>query len=159
MIFTKSLSYDEIKSNLDRKDVISIISCSSCARVAGSGSEERMRDLAMHLRAEGYNVKEGFTINTVCTPKVFQAKLDGKVDTIITMGCSAGYNNVSNLFAGKKVITSSYDVGLMAADVKNETIHVAVPYEAHKDTKGKKFKMFSGVPTDAKNTAGKGENK
>jgi len=159
MIFTKSLSYDEIKSNLDKKDVISIISCSSCARVAGSGSEERMKDLAMHLRAEGYNVKEGFTINTVCTPKVFQARLDGKVNTIITMGCTAGHTNVSNLFAGKKVITSSYDVGLMAADVKNETIHVAVPYEAHKDTKGKKFKMFSGEQINDSSTAGKEEKK
>ncbi len=144
MIFTKALTYDEIKQKLDKDDVISIIGCSSCARVAGTGGEEQMEDLAKNLRKDGYNVQEGFSINTVCTPKVFQARLNRKVNTIITMACSAGFANVSSIFADKKIITSSDDIGLMAADIKNETIHVAVPFEKHKETKGEKFKMYSG---------------
>ena len=144
MIFTKALTYDEITKDLNKEDVITIIGCSSCARVAGTGGEEQMKDLAMNLRKDGFKVKDGFSINTVCTPKVYQAKLDGKINTVITMACSAGYSNVSQIFADKKVITTCNDVGLMAADIKNETIHVAMPYEAHKETKGKKFKMYSG---------------
>jgi len=148
MIFTKTLTYDEIKNNLNKDDVIAIIGCSSCARIAGSGGENQMKDLAMHLRGEGFNVKEGFSINTLCTPKVLQAKLNGKVNTVITLSCSAGNSNVIQLFSNQKVVNGCSDVGLMSANRKEETVKVAMPYAGYEDTKGKTYKMFTGEMVD-----------
>lgn len=144
MIFTKSKIYGEITNQLDRNDVIAIISCTSCARVAGTGGEEPMKALAMLLREDGYSVQEGYTINTMCTPKVFQAKLDKKVNTILSLACSAGTANVKKLFEGYKVVETTIDVGLMSADNKKRTIKVEKPYEGYLDTKGKEFEMFTG---------------
>lgn len=144
MIFTKARKYDEIVGQLDKSDVITIISCSSCARVSGTGGEGPMQDLAIKLRKDGFNVYSGYTINTVCTPKVIQAKIDKKVNTLISMACSAGTLNIEGMFAGYKVVEATIDVGLMAADNKKKIIKVAMPYESCKDTKGKEFEMFSG---------------
>lgn len=144
MIFTETLTYDEIKNNLNKDDVIAIIACSSCARISGTGGEKQMKDLAMQLRGEGFKVKEGFSINTVCTPKVIQAKLNGKVNTVITLSCSAGSSNVMQLFANQKVVSGCSDVGLMTANKQNETVKVAMPYDNYKETKGNTYKMFTG---------------
>lgn len=144
MIFTETLTYDEIKKHLNKDDVIAIIGCSSCARLSGTGGEEKMKDLAMHLRGEGFNVKEGFSINTVCTPKVLQAKLNPKVDTVITLSCSAGNSNATQIFAEYKVVSGCSDVGLMTANKNEETVKVAMPYDNYKETKGNTYKMFTG---------------
>jgi uncharacterized membrane protein len=144
MIFTKARSYDEILGQLDKNDVITIISCSSCARTSGTGGEDPMRNLAIKLREDGFNVHDGYVINTVCTPKVFQAKIDRKVNTLISMACSAGTSNMIRIFSDYKVVETTNDVGLMTADNKEGTVKVEMPYESCKDTKGKKFEMFSG---------------
>lgn len=144
MIFTETLTSDEIKNKLNKDDVIAIIGCSSCARMSGTGGEKQMKDLAMQLRGEGFNVKEGFSINTVCTPKVLQAKLDRKVDTVITLCCSAGCSNATQIFANHKVVRGCSDVGLMTANKTNGTVRVAMPYKNYKDTKGNVYKMFTG---------------
>lgn len=144
MIFTKSRNYEEITKKLDKNDVISVIGCSSCARVSGTGSNEVMQNLALKLMDDGYNVVEGYSINTMCTPKVFQAKLDEKVNTIITMSCSAGSSNVNQIHANKKVITTCEDIGLMEADTKERTIKIVKTYEGHGATQGQKFRMFTG---------------
>jgi hypothetical protein len=144
MIFTKPLSYDEIKKKLNNEDVITIISCQACARASGSGGEEKMKELALNLRSDGFNVKDGYTINAVCTPKVIQAKLDKKVNTVITMSCSAGAANASNMLAVNKVVGTSTDIGLMSVNTKEKVLKVAMPYESSKDEKNKEYQMFSG---------------
>lgn len=157
MIFTKGLSYEDIKKNLNKEDIITIIGCQSCTRVSGTGGEEQMRDLALSLREEGFNVKDGYAINEICTPKVMQAKLDKNVNTVITMACSAGTSNAGRMFSGKKVVSTCKDIGLMTADTKEKTIKVAMPYDSCKDEKGKEYKMFSGEGIQKSNDKAKVE--
>jgi len=144
MIFTKPKTYEDIRSQLDKNDVITIISCSSCARVAGTGGEKPMKNLAFRLRQDGYRVLDGYTINTVCTPKVFQARLGRQVNTLISLTCSAGTCNLEQLFQGHKVIEANIDIGLMSADNVKKTIRVEVPYEGHEHLRGKEYEMFTG---------------
>ena len=144
MIFTKPLSYNEIKKELTKEDVITMISCQACARASGSGGEENMRELALKLRSDGFNVKDGYTINAVCTPKVLQAKLDKEVNTVITMSCSAGVSNVSRMLSVSKVVGTSTDIGLMTVNTNKKVLKVEMPYESSKDEKDKEYQMFSG---------------
>lgn len=157
MIFTESLTYDELKKQLDKDDVIAILGCQICARVSGTGGKKQMADLVRHLRGDGFNVKEGFAVNAVCTPKVLQAKLDGKVNTVITMACSSGCSNVSQFYKNMKVVSSCADVGLMSANTKNKTVKVAMPYERYRESKGQVYKMFTGEMVNDKSQKVDGE--
>ena len=144
MIFTKAKEYRDIISQLDKNDIITIISCSSCARIAGTGGEKPMKQLALQLQKDGYQVIDGYTINTVCTPKVFQAKLGKKVNTLISLTCSAGTCNMEKLFEGYKVVEATKDIGLMSADNKKKTIRVEVAYEGYEHMKEQEYAMFTG---------------
>jgi len=152
MIFTRAKAYEDIVSQLDKNDVITIISCSSCARVAGTGGEKPMQDLALRLRVDGYDVREGYTINTVCTPKVFQAKPARQVNTLISLTCSAGTCNMERIFENYKVIEATTDIGLMSADNQRKTVRVEVPYEGSEHLKGQEYVMFTGQPIQVSQT-------
>ncbi len=145
MIFTKALKYEDIKKNLDiENDVITIIGCETCARVAGSGGEEKMKVLAMKLRSEGYNVKDGYMVPTVCTPKIFFAKLNKDVNTIISLACSAGSSNLERSYSEYKIIESTEDIGLMVTDTDKEIIKVTMPYSGHKNELGNEYDFYTG---------------
>lgn len=148
MVFTKSRAYDEIVAQLDKSDVIQIISCSSCARTAGTGGEMAMKELALRLQEDGFDVSGGYTINTVCTPKVLQAKAARGVNTLISMACTAGTTNVNRLFDGFKVVETTIDVGLMSADNTSKTVRIEMPYESSGDKKGNEYSMFTGTSVE-----------
>lgn len=146
MIFTKTKSYEEIINQLGKQDVITIISCSSCARVSGTGGEESMKQLALQLRKDGYQVHSGYSINAVCTPKVFQAALAKPVNTLISMSCSAGTSNIAQAFTDLKVVAVTDDVGLMILNNKEKLIEVAMPYESNSVPENSVFEAFTGKP-------------
>lgn len=150
MIFTKARTYKDITSELTKQNKITIISCTSCARTAGTGGEEVMKGLALKLRKDGYQVLDGYTINTVCTPKVLQARINKNADTIISMACSAGTSNVKELFSGYKIVETTYDVGLMMGDNKAGLVKVEKTYETCNAESGKAFEMLSGIPAEEK---------
>lgn len=152
MIFTKLKSYEDIIEHLDATDVITFISCSSCARKSGSSGEDRMKALAMKLREDGYEVAGGYSINAVCTPKVIQAKMDKKVNTLIIMACTAGSSNMKHHFGNYKILEAVDDIGLMAANLKQHTVKVEVPYEKVINEKGKVYQMFTGKAIENENT-------
>lgn len=152
MIFGKALPIDELEKNLDKEsDVISIISCQACARGSGYGGPDQMKDLALKLRADGYNVKEGFMVLYSCTPKALFVKLDKEVNTVISMSCGAGTDNVGRLFSNVKAIGSSKDVGLVAGSTKKGLLKVVMPFADFKEEKGKEFGMGVGDKKDTHN--------
>ena len=149
MIFTKALKYEDIIKNIDiDNDVITIIGCETCVRVAGSGGEEKMKELAMKLRSEGYNVKDGFMVPSSCTPKVLYAQLSKDVNTIISMACSAGTSNVIRCFPEYKVIETTENIGLMITDTDKNIIKVTMPYESHEDELGMEYECCTGNKKD-----------
>ena len=145
MIFTKSLEIEDIKKNLDKdNDVIAIIGCETCVRVCGVGGDEKMKELAMSLRSDGYNVKEGFMVPTACTPKIFLAKPDRSINTILSLACSAGTSNLERELPQYKIVRTAEDVGLMIHDSETEVITVTMPYGEHKDELGNEYEAHTG---------------
>lgn len=144
MVFTKLKSYENIIEQLEPSDIITLISCTSCARKAGSSGEDRMKTLAMKLRENGFEVAGGYNINAVCTPKVIQARIDKKVNTLIIMACTAGTSNYKHYFKDYKIIDAVDDIGLMSANVKQHSVKVELPYGKTMDEKGKMYQMFTG---------------
>ena len=152
MIFTKAVSYEDILKELDKDtDSISLVGCETCVRVAGSGGQARMKKLAMQLRNDGYNVKDGFLVPTACTPKVGFAKVGSDITTILSVACSAGTSNIRRFFPGCKVVETTVDVGLMIEDAKKETLEITMPYDAYKQEFGQTFETFTGVRKDSAN--------
>lgn len=149
MIFTKALKYEDITKNIDKdNDIITMIGCETCVRVAGSGGQEKMRELAMKLRNDGYNVKDGYMVPSACTPKVYFAKLDEDVNTIISLACSAGNFNLERIYPDYKVIATIKDIGLMVTDTDKNIIKVTMPYADSENEIGKEYETITGNRND-----------
>lgn len=145
MIFTKALKYEDIKKELDKAhDIITIIGCETCVRVAGSGGEEKMKELAMKLRSEGFKVRDGFMIPSVCTPKIFLAKLGEDVNTLLSLACSAGFSNLQRSYSEYKIVETTEDIGLMVTDSDKKMIKVTIPYAKHVDEAGQEYDFETG---------------
>lgn len=146
MIFTKSLDVEDIKKKLDKdNDVIAIIGCETCVRVSGTGGDEKMKELALRLRSEGYTVKEGFMVPTACTPKIFLAKPDRSVNTILSLACSAGTSNLERELSQYKVVGTTEDIGLMIHNTDTELIKITIPYGEHEEERGKEYEAHTGA--------------
>ncbi len=146
MIFTKSLDIEDIKKNLDKdNDVIAIIGCETCVRVSGAGGDEKMRELALQLRTDGYKVKEGFMVPTACTPKIFLAKPDRSVNTILSLACSAGTSNLERELSQYKVVRTTEDIGLMIHDTATEILKITMPYRDHENELGNEYEAHTGA--------------
>jgi hypothetical protein len=144
MIFTKALPYSEIKQYLDKNDVITIIGCQSCVRASGCGGEAKMKELALKLRKDGYNVKDGFMVPSSCTPKVLFAKLGKNINTIISLACSAGMSNIQRYFATYKIVATTIDIGLMVSDSDQKVLKVTMPYQEYRNEQGKEYGLCTG---------------
>jgi len=153
MIFTKALEYEDIRKNIDKdNDVITIIGCETCVRVAGSGGQEKMKELAMQLRSDGYNVKDGFMVPTACTPKIFLAKIGRGVNTILSLACEAGSANLERSYPEYKLVQTIKDVGLMVADTDKEVLKVTLPYKVDDNEVGKEYKTLTGIKNENDNS-------
>lgn len=151
MIFTKALTYKDIEDKLDKNDVITIIGCESCVRSSGSGGEERMRQIALKLRADGFNVKDGYMVPGACTPKVLFTKLGRDTTAVISLACSAGTSNINRYFGKYKVVEATRDIGLMLMDSDKKVLKVTMPYQGSQDEMGKEYKLCTGEKTDSDN--------
>jgi hypothetical protein len=151
MIFTRTAEYEDIKNGLDENDVITIITCQSCARVSGSGGENKMKELAIRLRGDGYNVKEGYSIRYVCSPSVLYAKVDKDVSAIISLACNAGTSSIHQNFRGRKVVQATRDVGLMVADSDKKILKVTLPIKRCQDELGQEYKVHTGEKMHSNN--------
>ncbi|MFA6866076.1 MAG: hypothetical protein WCR54_01000 [Clostridia bacterium] len=153
MIFTKSKKYEDITSKLDKdNDAIAIIGCETCVRTAGSGGEAKLVSLAKQLKKDGYNVVEGFMIPSTCTPKTYFADVDSKVNTIVSLACSAGSSNMKRYFPTCKLVESIDDIGLMVTDSKKEIIKVSMPYADYKNEVNNEYDFYTGAKRDTNDT-------
>jgi hypothetical protein len=152
MIFTKKVCYEDILKQLDKDtDTISLVGCETCVRVAGSGGQASMKELALQLRKDGYKVKDGFLVPTACTPKLGFAKVGSDINTIVSLACNAGTSNIRRFFPNCKIVEATEDVGLMIENAKTETLQITIPYDKYKMEVGNTFEAFTGVRKDSIN--------
>ena len=149
MIFTHSLEYETITNELSKDDTIALISCNNCVRVAGTGGEDKMKELALRLREDGYNVKEGFLLTKACPqPYMGTVQLSPLVDTVIVLACTAGWSTANRVFPNRKVIRSLKDVGLLITDTDKGVVKIAKSFDGFEHLLGKEFEIGTGAPTD-----------
>lgn len=147
MVFTKLLSYELITGELSKESTISIISCNNCVRVAGTGGEKKMKELAFKLKEDGYNVKDGFLITKACPqPYMGSVRLGPLVDTLIVLACNAGWSTANRVFPGKKIVRTLEDVGIIITDTDKGVVKVAKTFDKFKDQLGKEFEIGTGKP-------------
>ena len=149
MIFTRQLEYETITKELSKDDTISLVSCNNCVRVAGTGGEEKMKELALRLREDGYNVKEGFLLTKACPqPYMGTVQLSPLVDTVILLACTAGWSTANRVFPNLKVVRSLKDIGLLITDTDKGVVKIAKAFDGFEDLVGKEFEIGTGAPTD-----------
>jgi hypothetical protein len=149
MIFIKSIEYDNVVKQLDKEnDIITIMGCETCARVAGVSNEEQLKKLAGKLIEDGYNVEGGYLIPSLCTPKVLFTKVKDRVNTIISISCNAGASNLIRIFADKKIISATEDIGLMIENTDKHIVKITVPYGGHDNEYGKEYQANTGIKMD-----------
>jgi len=147
MVLTESLPYEAVTKELSQEDTISIISCNNCVRVAGTGGEEKMKELAFKLRKDGYQVKEGFLITKACPqPYMGAVQLNPMVDTVIVLACYAGLSNAKRRFPGLKVIRTTEDIGLLITDTDKGVVKLAKAFGKFQDRLGDEFEIGTGRP-------------
>ena len=150
MVLTEALPYETVKGELSREDTISIVSCNNCVRVAGTGGEGKMKELAFRLREDGYNVKDGFLITKACPqPYMGAVKLSPMVDTVVVLACYAGWSNAKRSFPGRKVVRSTLDIGLLITDMDIGVVKLAKAFEKYRDRVGKEFEIGTGKPMES----------
>ncbi len=111
---TKARKYDAIKEELNKEDKISIISCNTCVRLSQTGGEEKLKELAMKLRADGYKIQDGFLITAPCQDHyINNVTITPDIDTIVMLACSSGCANAQYHFEGKKIVPALEDRGML----------------------------------------------
>ena len=149
MIFTKSLPYESVTGALSKEDTISIVSCNNCVRVSGTGGEVKMKELALRLREDGYNVRDGFLITKACPqPYMGAVKPSPLTDTLIVLACYAGLSNAKRMFPNHKVVGTTEDVGLLITDTDKGVVKLAKVFEKFSDLKGREFEIGTGKLMD-----------
>jgi len=118
MIGTRATKYDKIKGQLEPGDNITIISCNTCVRLATTGGEEKMKELALKLRGEGFNVIDGFLITYPCDDSYYEnIRLSPNVNTIIMLSCSSGYANAQYHYPDVKIIQAVENRGVVINEI------------------------------------------
>ncbi len=145
MIFSNSLEYEELTSQLDRNsDVITIIGCNTCIRVSGAGGPDKMRELALKLREDGYNVKDGIMLPIACMePYLVIVELSPEVNTVVSLACTAGVSNIRRNYPHIKVVETVDNIGLIVADTNKGIVKIAMPYERHSYKLGEEYPIGS----------------
>lgn len=145
MIMTKSINYEDVISKLDKeKDIISIVGCNTCIRVGGAGGPDKMKELAMKLRKDGYKVKDGFMLPDACMePFLGVVSFSPEINTVIALSCTAGSSNVKRNYPNMKVIDTVEDIGLMIGDANKGLLKLQRPYKKYEHLKGNEYEICS----------------
>ena len=143
MIFIRPLPYEAIKRQLLQTDVITLAGCLACAQTSGFG-EGRMRELAEHLRRDGFTVRDGFFVPSACSPKAQSVRADEGRTVLVALCCSAGCRNLERYFPRCRIVSAAEDVGLMTADSENGTLTVVMPGGESGETPGKTYPLYVG---------------
>lgn len=115
MIITESKPYGVLRSQLDKKDKIGLVTCNTCARMCETGGEDQMEKLAQRLKEDGFNVVDTDVISVACNLEQVK-KPEYKGNTLIVLACEAGSYTLKRLFPKKKIIDATNTVGLCARD-------------------------------------------
>ena len=117
IISVRSISYSQLKRNLNRDDKILIWSCDTCVKHCGIAGMEKMTALEDLLKEDGYNVikkeliSESCQVNLAKKHKAENEKLFNEATAIISLTCEVGYQCLKTVFPQKKLIATAKTFG------------------------------------------------
>jgi len=115
MIITEIKPHGLIKSQLNKKDKIGIVSCNSCPRICETGGEEEMKKLAKKLKKDGFDVVDMDLIGRACDFDLLKKDELNGTSTVV-LSCDAGIHNLKKLFPKRKIIGALNTIGLGVYD-------------------------------------------
>lgn len=115
---TRAIKYKEVAAQLDKDhDVIALVSCNTCVRLAKTGGQAKMKKMATQLKGDEFQVKEGFLITLPCWDSCLENfKLNDQVNTVIIIGCSCAKAAIETLYPKMKVVSAIMDRGMLIED-------------------------------------------
>ena len=124
MIVTKSRDYQELKSELDPKKTIGIVSCNTCVRFCQTGGQEAMKALEKKLVADGFKVVDTDLIGAPCLfQEIAATRLRGEITVVLA--CKSGFHNLQKAFPGKTLVSGLETLGLGAVDKEGKVEIIA----------------------------------
>jgi hypothetical protein len=117
MIVTSCKPYGVVRGMLKKWKKIGIASCNSCARACETGGKEKMDELALRLRQDGFNVVDTELLPMACNVDAAK-KPNYQADYLIALACDSGVCTLQSLFPGKVVVPALDTIGLGARDVQ-----------------------------------------
>jgi hypothetical protein len=133
----RTITYEELKGMLNRKDRIAVWSCDTCARSCqGFGGEDAMKDLASRLRHDGYDVRREELMVASCFFEGIRSKREqwvaegecDKIDVIVPLACREARAAMTRVFPDKRIIDDSRTAGLGVLD-ENDICILTDPFE------------------------------
>jgi hypothetical protein len=117
MIITKSIPYEKLKRQLDKKKNIGIVGCNACAGMSGTGDKKAMLYLRKKLEKDGFKIVDMDLIAVACCEdQIAREKYEGNVT--IVLACDAGVYNIKKF--SKKAIPGLITIGVGAWDMKGK---------------------------------------
>jgi hypothetical protein len=117
MIVTSCKPYGVVRGMLKKWKKIGIVSCNSCARACETGGKEKMDELALRLRQDGFNVVDTELLPMACNVDAAR-KPNYQAEYLIALACDSGVCTLQSLFPGKVVVPALDTIGLGARDVQ-----------------------------------------
>lgn len=121
IISLRTLTYDQLKEKLSKKDKIVVWSCDTCIRFSGLGGIHKLEILETMLENDGYNVIRKELLGVSCVEELiedrkkddFKKEIFKEATAIITLGCEETWELVHQAFPEKNVIqvTRSFGFG------------------------------------------------
>ena len=128
ILSVRLFEYEELKTKLNPKDKIIVLSCNNCAKkCVNMGGRIGLKQLSDKLEADGFNVIFRDLCGIACSVDMVgrraveeaTAKFYEDVDVIIPLACEDGEETVKHIFPDKKIMKVTKTIGLGWASPKD----------------------------------------
>lgn len=121
IISLRTVTYDQLKEKLSKKDKIVVWSCDTCIRFSGLGGIQKLEILETMLENDGYTVIRKEVLGVSCVEELvedrkkddFKKEIFDQATAIVVLGCEEAWELVHQTFPEKNVIqvTRSFGFG------------------------------------------------
>ncbi|MFW9914753.1 MAG: hypothetical protein ACFFGZ_03995 [Candidatus Thorarchaeota archaeon] len=112
----KAVPYEKIKSQFEKGEKVSIVTCNTCTRSQSAGGAKMMEEIGHRLVKDvGIEVVEEIVLTIGCNADYYDfAKPSEKVDKILCLGCWAGWSVIKRRFPDVPIIAGVKTLGVPA---------------------------------------------
>ncbi len=136
---------EEIEKELDKKDIISLISCNTCVRFCGTGGIEVMNKLANRLRKDGFTVADKILVTAACIRDYTERARKSKgITKVIALTCEAGWISIKQALPNITVIKANKTLGIMVVSPSKGIFKLMKTYKEYDKRKGDEFELLTG---------------